>query len=136
MACNTVPTFESRFAGRPTCLNVVRMHASNRIHIIETVIYSLVDVADGVQSIVCRPVIAPYSSTRKNISLNYRDECSGVTSWNHFHEKLICTKFHTTKHPLPRYRPRLRVARLLLSHGCLVDSYDSTGPTDLKWVCQ
>ena len=60
---NTKSAFEAGFASRPPHFYVICMNSSGRIHIVLTVINSLVDVAKGVQLVICRPLITPHSAT-------------------------------------------------------------------------
>ena len=82
MVCNAIPVFETGLARRPSRPNVICVNTSGRVHKISTVIDSLVDVANGVQAVVGWPLVAPYSHTWKDISLNDGNESGSITAGN------------------------------------------------------
>jgi len=86
MQCHTGISFETGLARRPSRLSVC-VNASGQVHVMSTVIDSLVDVANGVQATVGRPLVAPYARTRKDIVLNDWNKSGGITVVNHFHKE-------------------------------------------------
>ena len=89
MHCNAIPAFETGLAHRPSRLSVVCVNASGWVQVMSTVIDSLVDVANGVQAVVGRPVVAPYARMRKDIVLNDWNESGGIKVVNHFHKETV-----------------------------------------------
>jgi len=55
------------------------------------VIDSLVDIANGVQAVVGRPLVTPYARIWKDMAVNDGNESGGITVVNHFHKETVCS---------------------------------------------
>ena len=134
MACNAISPFKAGLARRPSRLNVVRVNTSGRIHIVETVINSLVDVANGVQACVCSPLIRPNTCAWEYITLYYRYKGGRIALGHELNEKAVGPQLHTPKDPLLWNGTRMNVARLCFGNNGFVDGDGRSRSADLHRI--